>query len=187
MNKQGEGGGTAVNSAAVHGHHQCLRVLILVGANVNAIDHEGNSVLHKLLQPFINQENVTCLRLVLAAGANVNIRNQRCKTADVDILRWNNNDRLKTDSRIAILKLCFIAGEYVGDAEEEMREKLSEGESELWLQQLCRDAIIRYILYVNPHQNLFVRVPRLGLPAAIKQYIMYYVSLKAETDALQKK
>ena len=45
------------------------------------------------------------------------------------------------------------------------------------LSHLCREAIRNHLLDIDRHENLFVRVPRLGLPPVLNDYLLYNVSL----------
>ena len=47
----------------------------------------------------------------------------------------------------------------------------------LCLKHQCREAIRRHLITVNPHGNLFVRIPLLGLPAVITRYLLFNVSI----------
>ena len=48
------------------------------------------------------------------------------------------------------------------------------------LKHICRQVIRKHLLELDPHQHLFGRVPRFGLPNALNKYLMFNVSL--ETD-----
>ena len=174
--------------AADSGNPECIKILLQARADVNAVDVEGNSILHALLKPFANdyRERITCLRLVFAAGANVNKWNMRRKTAVTDILIWEGLS-LTQECRYAIIKVCFIAGQDIGSAKEQVRKNLAESELEICLRHLCRKAIRNHLLKLDLHQNLFIRVPRLGLPAALNKYVLYGMSLKDETDDLEQR
>ena len=75
------------------------------------------------------------------------------------------------------LELYYTTGGNIGEATEEMRTMLRETKSEPCLSDLCRDLIRKHLLKLDPHENLFIRVPRLGLPAALSDYILFNVSL----------
>ena len=155
---------------------------------MNAVDDEGNSMLHALLTPFKNgyQKRMTCFRFLLGAGANVNKWNRIGRTAVSGLLAGGGLSWTQ-EWKYAILKLCFSAGQDIGSATEEVRKNLIGCESEMCLRNLCREAIRNHLLKLDPHQNLFVRVPRLGLPAALNKYILYGMSLKDETDDLEQR
>ena len=45
------------------------------------------------------------------------------------------------------------------------------------LQHLCRETIRKHLISLDPHKHLFGRVPRLGLPTLLTDYLLYDVSL----------
>ena len=47
----------------------------------------------------------------------------------------------------------------------------------LRLKHICRQAIRNHLLMLDRHQHLFVRVPMLGLPAALQSYVLFNTSL----------
>ena len=49
------------------------------------------------------------------------------------------------------------------------------------LKHLCREAIRKHLLKLDPHTHLFGRVPRLGLPALITSYLLYNCTLDIES------
>ena len=48
----------------------------------------------------------------------------------------------------------------------------------LQLKHICRRVIRKYLLEVDPHQHLFGRIPKLGLPSALSRYLLYNVDLQ---------
>ena len=52
-----------------------------------------------------------------------------------------------------------------------------EQEVALNLKHLCRETIRKHLLQLDPHENLFHRVPRLGLPALLQRYLLYNQTL----------
>ncbi len=41
----------------------------------------------------------------------------------------------------------------------------------------CRGFVRKHLLQLDPHQNLFLRVPKLGLPSPFSKYLLYNMSL----------
>ena len=62
----------------------------------------------------------------------------------------------------------------------EIPEYFQELKENLDLKDLCREAIRKHLIDVDPHENLFVRIPRLGLPSLIVDYLLYDCSLDCE-------
>ena len=42
---------------------------------------------------------------------------------------------------------------------------------------MCREVIRKHLLKLDPHSNLFVRIPELTLPSALNKYLLFNVSL----------
>ena len=47
------------------------------------------------------------------------------------------------------------------------------------LKHLCREATRKHLLKLDPHTHLLGRVPRLGLPSLLTEYLLYNMSLDA--------
>ena len=78
--------------------------------------------------------------------------------------------------------LLFAAGEKVNH--KEIRDKLpdylkdlEDTEDELRLKDLYRRRIRQILIDKDPHENLFIRTPRLGLPSLVTEYLLYGVTL----------
>lgn len=71
------GGKTCLQVAAHQGHKALVEYLLSVGANVNIVDKEGDSVLH--YAAFGNQPEI--MRILLQHGANINVLNASHCTA----------------------------------------------------------------------------------------------------------
>ena len=51
------------------------------------------------------------------------------------------------------------------------------------LQDVCRVSIRAQLLSVDRHSNLFIRVPKLGLPTLLIRYLLYHMTLGAPYTA----
>lgn len=71
------GGKTCLQVAAHQGHQTLVEYLLSIGANVNIVDKEGDSVLH--YAAFGNQPDI--MRILLQHGANINVLNASHCTA----------------------------------------------------------------------------------------------------------
>ena len=61
--------------------------------------------------------------------------------------------------------------------QKEVPEFLLIKDLKLCLKHLCRVAIRKHLIKVNPHLRLFDRIPQLGLPASLSQYLLYNVTI----------
>ena len=94
-----------------------------------------------------------------------------------------------------LVMLLFAAGEIVNDPVSLCRHsyqmssynmcdllELNFEEEKLKLKHICREAIRKHLLKLDPHQHLFGRIPRLGLPNALNMYLLFSVSLEEEGE-----
>ena len=126
--------------------------------------------------------DIRCARLLLQAGAKINIFNNN----NYNALRQNISRYRAKFPKMSMM--LFAAGEAVGDTfwvrEYLVKNPLyclfpSEGRI-LCLMQLCRTAIRQHLLKVDPHENLFVRVPRLGMPNLLCSYLLFNVVIDGD-------
>ena len=169
-------------SMAAKGTCEQLKFVIESGADVNAVDSHNNTALIAAAQQNVKQESRSSLRVLLQAGAKINMVNNEHHNALSKHL-WK---MYQPDDNICLL--LFAAGETVKRAMiEEIRNSRPEVtipevlekdlENNLDLRRLCREAIRRHLLHLDPHTHLFDRVPRLGLPNSMSYYLVYDVSL----------
>eukprot|EP01045_Picozoa_sp_COSAG04_P003669 COSAG04_NODE_151_length_22485_cov_15.968552_11_plen_531_part_00 len=69
--------GTALMIAALNGHHDCADALLRWGADVDAVDKDGNTALHEAA----DNGRLECARLLVRAGADRAKRNDKGQTA----------------------------------------------------------------------------------------------------------
>ena len=200
VNMRSTGGDTALVWAGRNGHDKCLELLIEAGADVNMQNEWGTTALMKAAY----RGHDKSVKLLLEAGANVNIQDKDMNTslahaahehhiACVKILlgqeaavgsyqvpNWiipsvKNNKKLKR-----LMMLLFSAGlDLLGLDEEHTKEAIREPERSL--KNICREAIRNHLLQMSK-VNLFVRVPRLGLPAILTDYLLYDQTLDDDDD-----
>ena len=75
--------------------------------------------------------------------------------------------------------LLYVAGEKLVDGvgQDDVPGFLLQKEINLNLKHICREAIRKHLLDADPHSNLFGRIPRLGLPSSLTEYLMFKQSL----------
>ena len=167
---------TALMWATRQGHEKCLSHLLQSGANVNTVSHNGVNIVYLA----VLSRNATCFQLLLKAGVHVN-RFVAAKTQNKDIPEINGNAlthyclRYHSDPNPAVIKLLLAAGEQV-DRRVDISDFL-EDEGEISLKSLSRKVIRNYLLQLNQHLNLVVRVYLLGLPSRLASYLLHDVEL----------
>ena len=169
VNKPDENGQTPLMKAAWLEDENMVKLFIDSGADVNAFDQYGNTAL------LFSWAKVNCIRMLLQAGADVNRVN---KTTGVNTLSSHLlNSRVVNRT---IVELLSSAGEDVvtdtaGRRPASVPEYLKRTEGTL--KHFCRETIRKRLLQMSK-ANLFVQVPKIGLPSSLAQCLLYDVSLE---------
>ena len=122
------------------------------------------------LYEFVSQNNIDSVRLLLKSGADVNRKTGK---------RYQFEQFINTK----IVKLLFVAGEeFFYDGHFIVSEFKSRAAPELTLHNLCRESIRKHLQNVDLHENLFCRIPKLGLPSLLVKYLLYNLSLDDEDN-----
>ena len=165
--------------ATLYGRRKCIELFISAGANVSVTNHAELPLLglaatngynragerdhSRILDRYHILHRLTCVRHLLKAGAKVN-------TVNNQLLRHIFSTYL--DGGISML--LFAAGFQAVCDTNLFKEKYEQRER--CLKHLCREAIRKHLLNLDPHEHLFGRVPRLGLPKSLTEYLLYDVS-----------
>ena len=56
-------------------------------------------------------------------------------------------------------------------------DDVEEDKEQLGLKYICREAIRKHLLGLDPHLNLFDTIDQLPLPSIVKEYLLFDVSL----------
>ena len=130
--------------------HDCVAELIQAGTDVNLTRRiDGFTP----LMLAVYQASERLVRLLLRSGCKINIRNERGQNALKYYASVSNRN-------VKLMTLLLAAGETIeGKITYSDRWKHREVD----LNHLCRKAIRKHLLEMDPHTHLFDRVPRLGL------------------------
>ena len=87
-------------------------------------------------------------------------------------------------------KLLYVAGERLDDPtipaidvhtnavkHVKIPEYFEELKQILEMKHICRQAVRKHVIDANPHENLFRRIPKLGLPSIVTEYLLYDCSM----------
>ena len=145
---------TALMYAADGGHTSCLELLLEAGADVNMRDHKGQTAIYYPTE----FGYVECVKILIGAGAALSC---------VPLTRHRKCD-----------EILVAAG---ADVNQEEEKRIFQEEAEIRLSSLCRD-VIRDHLKKMSNVNLFVMVPRLGLPKLLERFLLHNISLNDDEN-----
>ena len=163
--------------AVRHKAVKCLDLLLKSGADVNAIDYVRSTSLMQVT-------DVECCRLLLIHGAKINMRGidgYNAVTSHMLHSTCINKD---------ICFLLFLAGETspktvksrYNNKTIKVVNYLPQIQIKFNLKHLCREVIRKHLIDLDPHTHLFGRIPRLGLPKSLTEYLLYYKSLDSDDN-----
>ena len=176
---------TPVMAAATLGEVGCTRALLEAGADVNSLDSEGHTALMYLDTSWSahskeGRNYVGCAKLLLQFGARINLFNTDSFNALMLVIKEDEGSARSAD----VCLLLYAAGETLDgpiDAEK-LPDCLRFDDLQLVLKHICREAIRKHLLKLDPHTHLFSRVPRLGLPSSLNRYLLYNQTLDDDID-----
>ena len=120
---------------------------------------------------------VESVKLLLRSGARVNLLDQ----LNFSVLSYLIKLRAQSIPKTMVL-LLYAAGESLDgtttdDADDKSCVLDYLHKREICLKEFCRETIRKHLLNLDPHTHLFYRVPRLGLPTSLTQYLLFNISL----------
>ena len=198
-------GETALHAALSVLSEGCFNLMLKLGADVNIASKKGVTPLMKAtgvcrhLQGMMMQgksaaaikvEKVRSIRRIcrlLQAGAQVGRRDHLGRNS-IEISVTQQQENVKE-----IHMLLYAAGETLDGPTVpieagfnrncnrvihiDIPEYFQEIKENLDLKHLCREVIRKHLIDLDPHQHLFGRIPQLGLPSIVTEYLLYDCSL----------
>ena len=155
--------------------------LIKAGADINARDADGSTPLIKAAVL-----NIKFSRLFLRCGARINLVNEYNRNA----LRQHIYRRRDKYPQTRYASVCHWGDVIVrknilvlsNELHVPVPKYLTHEEATLCPAHMCRESIRNHLLQLDPHENLFVRVKRLGLPRLLYQYLLFYAQIDNDDD-----
>ena len=203
VNAETTNGVTALIPEACFGYAKCMKLLIKAGADVNKIrrkdgatalmcalheqcfgdsvnvtDNDGSTPLHLHIYEFyLGIPNCSQEKKLLRAGIHINRFN---RSRDENALGSHLGKTSDTDP----LMLLYTAGETLdGTDVYKIPKELKFEDEKLKLKHICREAIRKHLLKLDPHQHLFGRIPELGFPSIMTEYLLFNQSLDDDDDS----
>ena len=170
VNCRDGGENTPLLRAAWMGDDRSVDLLIQAGADVNVVNKAGSS---PLMMAANRGGSIDRIRSLLLAGAYINNPRGWCRLT----FKINSfNEKIKDE----LAMLLFAAGETLSaniGKSSRIPGYVKDLESELRLKYICRKAIRAHFIKMSPTVNLFVMIPRLGLPKSVSSYLLFDVVL----------
>ena len=175
---------TALTLAVKKRRFNFVKPLLEAGADVK---YQGWNMFWHLAE----KEEMTILKTLLQVGSSVNLsetviaRSLFSATVAMTIKQDGQNVLTKYLAKFGktakqeVAMLLYAAGEKIRKDQVEVPDYLQQEPS---LKHLCREAIREHLLQMSD-VNLFVRVPKLGLPKPLQRYVLYHVELYGDKGA----
>ena len=196
-------GVTPLMMAVTAGYKKCMELLLQAGPDVHQANYPGNTLLHMAVDVDGKDNEICCstilkiVRAVLQSGARVNVLNKTHLTPlgsysnkrkerfgpfmRFSCLNWFTSEPCSGDCERKTIKILLAAGERASDNSYQIVNAVKPVR-ELTLKELSIEAIRNHLLKLDPHTHLFDRVPQLGLPPLLTEYLLYGVSLDDDSD-----
>ena len=172
-------GSSALMIAIMEGKNETFDQLMKAGADVNIVNNNGSSA---FLTAAV-MGNVRAVKRLLKANCRIN------DTTRVAYKSLKSKFCSVRSDHSYIVRLLYAAGELIilshmaaehGDWILRYIPDLTA--RKMQLVDICRDPIRKYLLRLDPQQNLFSRIAHLELPQELKEYLFYGESLEDDSD-----
>ena len=191
VNKLGQYEFSPLMEAVANGQDKCAKLLLKAGADVNFMHYWGVTPLMCVGVPFSLLFNLgeyfkrpnyattegnffACVQLLLQSGVKINLRS----AVSNNTLKLQLALHSISVDRSDICRLLYAAGETLdGPTDENLPDCLMIQTLRFNLKHLCREAIRKHLLSLDAHTHLFNRIPQLGLPRLLVQFLLYDVTL----------
>ena len=175
VNQSTNSGETPLIGTASNVHIDCMETLIKAGADVNRQNNRGDTVLFSLTAVMnfnrTDLKKLCGIKLLLKSGARINIKNN----LDQNTLEHYIMEHKEPDQEV--LLLLSAAGEMIDNSQlanvvppDCLRQQLDVKKH---MKRMCRNAIRKHLLHLDPHSHLFDRIPQLGLPSSLNRYLLF--------------
>ena len=138
-----------------------MDILVKAGADVNTINTPGCTALFTLEQK--------CVKVLLRADILINkVSHHGVNALGYVLIKWGYHSA----------ELLYAAGETLENVSEHtIPDCFKFEDSKFQLKHICREAIRKHLLDLDPHQHLLGRIPKLGLPNVLNRYLLFNETL----------
>ena len=191
VNTVNSNGDTALIHASQAGYDNCVLMLLRAGVDVNQSNiHDDSALLFSA-----SEGHYSCMRRLIDAGADVNASDDLGWTSLSTAASFGHTQcvilllqgafiNTPADNKALTLEstetaiLLHAAGQTVNPFFcHELAYLLHKNYLSRGLKDLCRRAIRKYLLKLNPCLHLLNRIPLLGLPSLLTRYLLYDISV----------
>ena len=176
-----------------HKAAECITLLVSGGADVNVKTVNGKEILWIILRKHSSGHNVDCkcrelsvdryslVRLFLHAGADLR-----------EMLQLLEKQIQFLAPDLLLLLAAGATTGYLSQVKDSIQNDVSAGSIQQLLpnrsnlMSLCRSSMRDHLLNTNPSNNLFISVPRLGLPSVLTDYLLFHTFIEKENDDKKK-
>ena len=153
------------------GNFESIEELLKLGTDVNITDKDGNTP----LMAAVDIGNEAIVQLLLENSAEVNERvMDKGKSALYQTVNHGHITTAQLNPNQNILRMLMAAG---GEMEE-----TESFESDRSLQDLARRSIGKHLKLIHQGKNLYITIPRLGLPSRMYSYLLFYTYTPKEGE-----
>ena len=177
VNKHDALGYTALMVAVANRSYKYAKLFIAFGADVNQVQTiqqiTALEIAARKAGLYHGDKCINCVKLCLRFKAKVNYPYPILQ----NMISWYGDFNRK------VVMLLYAAGERIRVSCVRVRDYIRALETEnleLCLRKICRNFIRNHLIELDPHENLFHRVPKLGLPSALSEYLLFNVSMNTE-------
>ena len=175
-------------------HVEIIRALVKAGADVN-IRRRDSTYPETAVMWAVHMKRLDVVNELIKAGADVNdvtwtwypqgnftpvMFAAATDQADVVKALLKSGAKINLDQEFPQVKAN--CKQFLLAAGQKFPEEEESAEAEETLQELCKKTIRHHLLNLDPHSNLFDRIPRLPLPTRTKKYLLYNMSLNSESE-----
>ena len=143
--------------------------MIQAGADVNIVDNHGLTA-SRICNDLVQQAE----RFLLAGGVDVNMKTEGGNSF---LTKFHKENLRKREEMLNILRLLISAGGNINDVAQDTRQDIRD----ICLMNICKEIIRTHLLQKHP-SNLFVSVPKLGLPTLLEKFLLNNISLEDNNE-----